>query len=111
MREVCVRGSACGTMIMDLTSTQRPSEGISILALLPAWIAATCACGTVATTRSVEGSKPVMSGRPGEAISPSSTWRADTTPLYGATTVAKLLSVAAAPAPATSALTRACAAL
>ena len=46
-----------------------------------AWIAATCACGTLATTRSVDGSKPVMSGLPGTAISPSSTWRADTTPL------------------------------
>jgi len=98
-------------MVIDFTSIQRPSDGTSMRALPPARIAATCACGTVATTRSVDGSKPVMIGRPGAAISPSSTCRAETTPLYGATMVAKLRSVAAAPAPASSAVTRACAAL
>ena len=81
LRVVCVRGSAAGTMVIAFTSTHRPSDGTSILALPPAWIAATCACGTVAVTRSVPGSNPVISALPGVAISPSSTWRADTMPL------------------------------
>ena len=73
MRVVWVRGSAEGTITMFLTSIHLPLEGTSTRALAPAWIAATCACGTVATTRRVEGSKPVSSGLPGVAISPSST--------------------------------------
>ena len=80
-RVVCVRGSADGTTVSWLTSIHFPSAGISMRALPEAWIAATCACGTFATARSVDGSKPVIRGLPGTAISPSSTRRADTTPL------------------------------
>ncbi len=72
---------------MRCTSIQRPVSGNSMRARGDFFSSASLYCGRLAMTRMPLGSKRVISGLPGVAISPASAWRWATTPEMGASTM------------------------